>query len=101
MHLGMTPSEYAEVDAYDRIALEGFMLDGPSPLRQIILVGQIKNMLQSHFTQKPVRSDAMNWLDGLLANPAVARERREERRQEARINQHLAALSQTRGREGK
>ena len=101
MHVGMTPSEYAKVDPFDRLVIEKFMLDGPSPLRQVILVGQIRNMLQSHFTQKPVRSDSMQWLDGLLENPAAAQERREERREEAKINQHLAAVSQARREEGK
>ena len=97
----MTPSEYAEVDVYDRMEIEGFMLEGPSPLRQTVLIGQIRNMLHSHFTQKPVRSDSMEWLDGLLANPVAAQERREERREEAKINQHLAALSQAKRAEGK
>ena len=97
----MTPSEYAEIDIYDRMEIENAMLYGASPLRQVILVGQINNMLRSHFTQKPVRSDAMPWLDGLLDNPYVVRERREERAKERRLDAHLAAAASARAAERK
>ena len=91
LHLKLTPSDYAALPLEDRAELENAMLYGASPLRQVILIGQIKNMLASYFTQKPVRSDALSWLDGLLDNPATAKEKREERQAEGRLNAHLAA----------
>lgn len=94
--LGMTLCEYADLPGEEQKEIESFMLNGPSPLRQIILIGEIKNMLESHFTQKPVRSDAMPWLDGLLQNPAAIRERREERAKERRLDMHLAAVNMAR-----
>ena len=72
------------------------MLTGPSPLRQLILLSEIRNMLHSYFTQKPVRSDSRPWLDGLTEHPAKARERREEARRENSLNVHLAAANMAR-----
>ena len=97
----MTPSAYAELPQEDRAELENAMLYGASPLRQVILIGQIKNMLASYFTQKPVRSDAMPWLDGLLDNPLEVKGRREEREAEGRLNTHLAANRAARDAEKK
>lgn len=97
----MTPSEYEALPQEDRDEIEGTMLYGPSPLRQVILIGQIKNMLESYFTQKRVRSDSMPWLDGLMANPEILRESREEDRKEAAISHHLAIANQARRAEKK
>ena len=101
LHLKLAPSDYAALPQEDRAELENAMLYGASPLRQVILIGQIKNMLASYFTQKPVRSDAMPWLDGLLENPADVKEKREERQAEGRLNMHLAANRAARDAEKK
>ena len=87
---GVTLVEFERLTPDEQAQWKAFVVMGPSRLRDTLMIAEIRNLFLDFLTSsKKLTPVDEEWLDGVLAHPAVAWERRVEatkrRRREDRI----------------